>query len=430
MKWQKHLFACALLLLTAACAGTARRGERPAAADLPARAAQTLNAAQSVRISADGADAAEPAVAAGRDGTAYVAWVEHGRAGEADVWLARFDGAGQPLTRRVRVNPEPGGATAWFGDPPTVAVAPDGTVYVGWTARAVGGVHASTLELSASRDGGQSVAAPVRVNDDDVPGVHGLHSLAVAPDGRVCVAWLDERNVAPPPQVHAPATSGHHLAESNRDVFFAFSADGGRSFSPNRRVAAAACPCCKTSVVAGTDGRVYVGWRQVLPGDYRHVAVTASADGGRTFAPAVVVSDDRWQLAGCPVSGPALSIEADGALRVLWYSAGEAGAVGLYWSESRDGGRTFEPRRAFAGSSGRATPSLLSHAAVWEDKDDGGATCITTAHLTTDGEAAPSAVVARAGELPAAAEAQGQMFVAYISKTAERRALWLARTQE
>ena len=114
-----------------------------------------------------------------------------------------------------------------------------------------------------------------------------------------------------------------------------------------------------------------MSWRQVLAGDYRHIAVAATADGGQTFSEPVVVSDDRWMIAGCPVSGAALLAAPDGALRVIWYTAGEAGAPGLYWSESRDGGRTFTPRRAFAESGGRGTPALLpdggdGFAVVWE----------------------------------------------------------------
>jgi hypothetical protein len=39
-----------------------------------------------------------------------------------------------------------------------------------------------------------------------------------------------------------------------------------------------------------------------------------------------VVSDDRWELRGCPVSGPALAAGERGDVRVLWYTAGDAGA--------------------------------------------------------------------------------------------------------
>ena len=132
-----------------------------------------------------------------------------------------------------------------------------------------------------------------------------MHSLAVAKDGRIYVGWLDERNIHKP----KPSTKaeGHHM-ESNRDLFIAHSTDGGRTFSPNRKVASEACPCCKTALAVANDGTLYAGWRQVLPGSFRHIAVMSSTDGGASFSSPVIVSDDRWMIQGCPVSGPSLSV--------------------------------------------------------------------------------------------------------------------------
>jgi hypothetical protein len=151
--------------------------------------------------------------------------------------------------------------------------------------------------MSVSNDRGQSFASEVKINDDKVPGPHGMHSLAVAKDGRVYVSWLDERHVhKPKPSAKA---DGHHM-ESNRDLFISYSTDGGRTFSPNRKVAAEVCPCCKTSLAVSNDGTLYAGWRQVLPGSFRHIAVASSTDGGATFSSPKIVSDDKWMLQGCP----------------------------------------------------------------------------------------------------------------------------------
>ena len=247
------------------------------------------------------------------------------------------------------------------------------------------------------------------------------------------VAWLDERDIEPKEADPSKAPTHMHT-ESNRVVYFASSADGGRTFSPNLRVAGEVCPCCKTSLAVGEDGRVYVGWRQVLAGNFRHIAVASSEDGGQTFSPASIVSDDRWELQGCPVSGPALAADRPGALRVLWYTAGEAGRPGLYWSESHDGGRTFSPRRVLAETSGRGTPAVLKGeggglTAVWEGVD-GASPATMRAWLDDGGRAAAAAVVAGGGELPAAAEAAGQLFVAYGAKEDEGHGVWVLRCRK
>jgi hypothetical protein len=195
-------------------------------------------------------------------------------------------------------------------------------------------------------------------------------------------------------------------------------------------VATDVCPCCKTSLAAGSDNRLYVSWRQVLPGNYRHIAVASTMDGGRTFSPRVIVSDDHWQLEGCPVSGSALAVGADGALRVLWFSAGDAGETGLYWSESRDGGQTFSKRQLFNKGQSYGTPILLETGdhltAVW-GASAGGSTRLMTGQLDGAGHVNTNAGTA-GGELPAAAATtNGRLVVSYISKSGDRRAVWIAR---
>jgi hypothetical protein len=419
------IMSAALLMLLTACS---REVKREATTNEPAS-----SVIKPVRVSAENTDAAEPTLAAARDGTAYVAWVEHRENKDADVMLAHLDGEGQMKGAPVRVNPAVGAATAWRGDPPTVSVAPDGTVYVGWTARLASEGHGDDLYLSASRDKGQSFDAPVKVNDDGKAVTHGMHSLAVAADGRVYVAWLDERNVVKPMATgQAGAMQKMEHMENNREVFMAFSNDGGRSFSKNQRIAKEACPCCKTALATGAEGRVYAGWRQVLPGEFRHIAVAASEDGGKTFSSPIIVSDDRWMIAACPVSGPALSVGDDGALRVVWYTEGEKAAPGLYWAVSSDNGKTFSESRPLARGQGRGTPLLLTSgksgaAVVWES-NEGGASRVMSVPLAIDGRAA-AAPVASSGELPSAAVSGGQLFVGYIAKTNERRSIWIVRAK-
>lgn len=443
---KQRVFTCALLLaLLSGCARSVdtEANKKPAVAtaaniaeaDMPA--ASSINFGQPIRVSAENTDAAEPVVAAGRDGAAYVAWVEHRAGKEADVLFARVDRDGRPSGAPVRVNRTAGEATGWRGDPPTLAVASGGAIYVGWTRRipnqgAQG--HANDLCLSVSRDGGQTFEPPVKVNDDTKPAVHGMHSLAIAPNGRIHLAWLDERNIAPPAAHGQSAGGGHAHMEANREVFTSYSADEGRTFSTNQQIARDVCPCCKTTLVTAPDNRVYASWRQVLPGDFRHIAVASSTDGGESFSSPVIVSDDRWKLNGCPVSGAAMNVSLDGVLRVVWYTAGEAGKPGLYWSESRDEGRTFAPRQFFADGTVRGTPILLSDqeknlVGVWESNDGNKQARTMSRELAFDGRLTANAILASDGELPAATHAGDALFVAYIAKQSDNRSIWLVRAK-
>jgi hypothetical protein len=401
--------ALAAVLFSTGCKHLATRGASIEKAGPP----------QPVQLSAPGIDAAEPVIAAARDGSFYVAWVNHD-AKQADVMLARFNDAGEIQGSAVRVNKQAGAATAWRGDQPSLAVAPDGAVHVLWTVRVdAGEKHGTDVYLSSSTDRGQSFATEVKVNDDKATGAHGMHSLAIAGDGRIYAAWLDERNVhKPEPSVKG---EGHHM-ESNRDLYFTYSTDGGRTFSANKKVASDACPCCKTSLTVSADGTVYAGWRQVLPGSFRHIAVAGSTDGGKNFSKPVIVSDDHWVLQGCPVSGPSLSVDrASGNLKVVWFAAGEGSAAGVYFAESKDKGQSFTPRQLLAQETVRGTPALAGPVALWQTSET------AETKMRSLGNAGSALSVAANAELPAGTYINDKLFVAYIGKEKEKRSIWLIR---
>jgi hypothetical protein len=417
----RPILMCAAMVLLGACAADVGR-TGPGAADVPAGA--TTNAPRAIQVSAVGANAAEPAVASAADGGAYVVWVEHGANKRSDVLFRAFDPAGTPIGDSIRVNPDPGTAKTWSGDPPTISTGPDGTIYIGWTASPKGG-GGTDLYLSVSRDRGQTFDMPVKVNDDTAPASHGMHSLAVDASGRIYFAWLDERYLTGRTHADPQQHRASQAAEPNAELYMAVSTDGGRSFSPNRRIAGDACPCCKTSIAIADDHRVHIGWRHVLPGDFRHIAISTSADGGETFSPPVVVSDDRWQIYACPVSGPSLLRDGD-ALEVAWFAGGDARPHGLYRSRSNDGGRTFSPAVPVSPAVDPGSPVFVGNEMVWSDNGK----------LWTKSIDVESAQNERSGDdrselgigrVPAAAAGStaGRLFVAFTRSENQRGDVWL-----
>ena len=80
-----------------------------------------------------------------------------------------------------------------------------------------------------STDGGRTFSPPIRVNDDPVNHNkwHWLAALSVAPNGRLDAVWLDTRNAA---------------NDTDSQLFYSFSADGGNTWSPNVAVSASFNP--------------------------------------------------------------------------------------------------------------------------------------------------------------------------------------------
>src|SRR5262249_35597283 len=89
---------------------------------------------------------------------------------------------------------------------PELAVA-GRNVYALWEQAQADGTR--DIVVGRSADMGQTFETPVKVNDNATPSFHGFASLAIAPNGDVYVAWLDGREKA-----ETPGTFGVYLARS------------------------------------------------------------------------------------------------------------------------------------------------------------------------------------------------------------------------
>ncbi|MCA1684089.1 MAG: glycoside hydrolase, partial [Actinobacteria bacterium] len=163
---------------------------------------------------------AQPAV--GPDGAVYVAWHSAAGASAGRVVVARSLDQGRTWTRAAAGDvPDSGGS------PHLTAGATPGAVDLVYVGPRTGGTE---ISFQRSSDGGSSWSAPVRVSDDRPatrPVQHLVPRLAVAPRGRLDVVWLDTRSGYDSPE-SAPLGFG--------DIWYASSADGGKTFSTNRRV--------------------------------------------------------------------------------------------------------------------------------------------------------------------------------------------------
>ncbi len=285
-------------------------------------AAGQLELSAPVSVSAHTSVGAAPILALAPDGRRTVAWVSAPDGGtDGRLYVATDDGPPAEVTDTL------GPIEAHGESPPKLAYGADGRLHAIYVvARVVPGRRfpQSALRHVSSDDGGRTWTPPASVTDDSVFGSHNFHSLYAGPDGTVYVAWLDGRH-------------------GRSATYVASSTDGGRSWSPNVRVAQGeSCPCCRTAIAAGSDGTVYLAWRAVLPGSVRDVVVSRSDDRGLTWSEPVTVHDDGWVFDGCPHAGPSLQVGADGRLHVAWWT-GREGAAGVRYAQSADGARTFAP---------------------------------------------------------------------------------------
>jgi putative cell wall-binding protein len=175
---------------------------------------------------------AQPVV--GPDGALYIAWHNRDDPSTAPhpIEVAKSTDGGATFTRTSVADVGPAPATApaptSFAGYPRIAVDPkSGTLYVVYASFAFGDLD---TVIQHSTDGGATWSPPLRVNDD--PKGDGMRQfdarVAVAPNGRVDVTWVDTRASYPSAIIPKPGGAG--------DVYYASSSDGGVTFSANRRI--------------------------------------------------------------------------------------------------------------------------------------------------------------------------------------------------
>jgi len=155
--------------------------------------------------------------------------------------------------------------------------------------------------------------------------------IETMPDGNLLVAWIDRRIDNPKP----------------RQLYLMKLDSQGHPLTKNYQVGEGLCECCKLGITFADGGKtVYMVDREVDDNKIRNHVLRKSGDGGKTFAAPVEISNDGWQVPNCPHSGPSIGRDSRGQLHVSWFTQGRSESeAGIYYSVSKDGGKTFAPRR-------------------------------------------------------------------------------------
>ncbi len=290
---------------------------------------------------------------AAEGGFVAVAWGA-GDASGTDVFVATSRDGGTTFAPPVRVNSRAGEARLGGEMPPRVAVkrraaGTDPEVVVLWTAKG----ESTEIKLARSTDAGRTFSRPQSLQSLGAAGDRGWTALALDKNGAAHAIWLDHRGLAT-----AGAASGHHthagqgssstkgttdgVAMAQRSGLYYGSSEAGGG---DRELTKGVCYCCKTALAAGPDGSLFAAWRHVYAGNIRDIAFMQSADGGRTFSSPARISEDRWELDGCPDDGPAMVVDGTKTVHIVWPTViGKAKPEGaLFYSSTRDG-RTFTQR--------------------------------------------------------------------------------------
>lgn len=281
----------------------------------------------------------DPSVALDERGEAAVVWVDQAR---KDVFFQRFSAEGARLGEPVNVSRSP----AVFSWLPRVALSPrePRKVFVLWQEIIFsGGSHGGDILFARSEDGGKTFTRPLNLSNSlagDGKGRISEHiwhngslDIAAGADGAVYAAWTEYEGA----------------------LWFSRSGDGGKSFSPPRRIAGGGSekPARAPSLALGPERAVYLAWT-VGEDNAADIRVARSADGGASFGePRIVAPSPGYSDA------PKLAVDPRGALHLVYAesSGGSFNPSRIRYTRSADGGRTFEPPREIS-APGAGFPAL------------------------------------------------------------------------
>ncbi len=218
-----------------------------------------------------------------------------------------------------------------WADFPAVEPLPDGRLVAHWLQRGGQGTYDYGVRVVWSDDGGQSWSDPWTPHDDGTPTEHGFVSLMPGAGEGLGLVWLDGRN-------HTMSDEGAHTAAMSLRFR---SASGPGQTSVETLVDDMVCDCCQTGAAATTDGWVMV-YRDRTDDEIRDISIRRWVDGAWSIGRPV--HRDGWQIASCPVNGPAVDAAGE-RVAVAWFTgAGDLPRVSL--AVSLDQGDTFgEPVR-------------------------------------------------------------------------------------
>lgn len=220
----------------------------------------------------------------------------HDAHGASTSWITRSTDGGKTWSPRARV--DMGEACPCCRT--SLATGPDGTLYMAWRHIYPGSIR--DIVVARSNDQGATWSEPARVHEDDwkfdaCP--HAGPAIATDKRGTLHVTWWTGK-------------------EGNAGVFYAQSADGGKSFSaPIALGIAQYSRPAHVQLSLGDSNRVIVVWDDGTKQTPRVVA-RVSNDGGRHFADAVQFSD-----VGRAASFPVLAMTRD-SISVAWSEESDA----------------------------------------------------------------------------------------------------------
>ena len=295
-----------------------------------------------------------------------------------------------------------------WADFPAAVESADGTLWAHWLAKTAPDTYAYSIFLARSADGGSTWEPTGKLNSDDTATEHGFVTFVREARG-VRAFWLDGRAMVDK-QPMALRTAILRQPSSP---------------SPSEAVLdARVCECCGTDSVMTDEGPVVV-YRDRSETEVRDISIVRRLDDG--WSAPQTVHGDLWEIAGCPVNGPAIAARDD-RLAVAWFTGG-ADAPRVQVAFSEDSGESFGDPLVVDSDSvlGRVDIALDDDGSAWVSwvGQPAEAAQIYLQSVAPDGQRGERQLVAetsaaRASGFPILEQLDNELFMAWVEVGEER----------
>ncbi|WP_316789077.1 sialidase family protein [Pedobacter frigoris] len=291
-------------------------------------------------VSTAGATAAGPYFTNDNKGNPVLCWTEQdGKDSLFRLKYAVYNVQTNTFNQPVTV-PASAGSSNSAESMAKVAFKSDGTVVALFAKRfpAEKNPFAGAIYYSTSGDDGRTWSE-VQYLHSDTAHAYGrsFFDVAVLKDGELAAVWLD----------------GRYAKEIKGSALFFARTEKGKGFGLDTCLEKGTCECCRTDLFADKEGNLHLAYRNimypsVLSGkQVRDMVYKLSKDNGKSFTTPKTISNDNWEIEGCPHSGPSIARTQAGT-NALWFTAG--GGAGLYYTVSKGLGGDFNNRKLISAS--------------------------------------------------------------------------------
>jgi len=312
-----------------------------------------------------------PRLTVAENGTIYVVW-EDDREGKDLIHMATSTDGGETFSTNFMLD--------WSLDGlqtnPAITCSDDGVVYVVWEDNR-NRVDVHQIYMSYLLEGALFTSG-VRVSDTDLQYDCRHPAVAASSDGRVHVAWEDDRTW-------------------DVDIYMASSEDGGVSFSESVRVNVDPTSSDQGEVdVAANDDKVVAVWRETKMGS-ADIYMAVSLDNGTSFGTNTLVNKEA--NLGAQIE-PVIDMDGYGNMMIVWSNSSGTADIEMksYYANGTDDGvyKVNDPVPSTTQDQPRAVLSStgVGHV-VWRDNRDSGVKHIYYTKNETFGETGKAPVLSK-----------------------------------